>query len=241
MVSIDLSEEEFNIIKVLRKMTMKNDNRKLHLSKFSNGVKKQIERQNRNMRQIYQRMNKSLNKYHSSNNQTIKKSYKKVEKTKIIDGKLYKIILEDIGDGNGLIETHRILLGNMNNVKLNSRMSLNMNSKEHKSSYRRVEKTETKDGKIYKIILEDNGDGKGLVETDRELLGDVRNMGKIFNKLRKNSRNRNNSRNRSRKNKKGISYKRKESIKKINGKGYRIIYENRNNGKGYVEVKREEI
>jgi hypothetical protein len=123
MVSVDLTDEEHNIIKSFRKTTR--NNRKYHLKKFSSSLQKQINRQLRNVK-------KFGNSYRINSNKSIKK--------------------------------HKI-----------------------------VEKTETRDGKIYKIIMEDTGDGKGLVKTREELLGDVRNMEKIFKKLRNNNNNNNNN------------------------------------------------
>jgi len=142
MVSVDLTDEEHLIIKTVRKMTSKNknNNRTINLKKFSESLQKQINRQNKNVK-------KFSNPYNSN----------------------------PIGKSSN---------PNSNRIKTNKSV------KKHKI----VEKTETRDGKIYKIIMEDTGDGKGLVKTREELLGDLRNMEKIFKKLRNNNNNNNNKR-----------------------------------------------
>ncbi len=108
-----------------------------------------------------------------------------------------------------------------NNLKkILSRKNL---SKNHNKSFRRIVRTEKENGKYYKVVEEDNGNG--IREVSRELLPD--NLGSIYSDMHESSMSSN--------------YRRREFIKKINGEGYRVVEEDKGDGKGFVKVFQERI
>lgn len=166
MVNLDLSDNEYKLIMRLRKSY---NSRKKKFNNFSNDLKKQLERQEQNMRKIAS-LKFDINP-EGSYHENIEKSYlKKIRKTVNENGKIYEILLEDIGDGKGLVEKERKELGKANNINYRFSEMMNNSSMLGKKSYSKMVKTETKKGKKYKVTYEDKGDGKGMIETSREPL-----------------------------------------------------------------------
>jgi len=96
-------------------------------------------------------------------------------------------------------------------------------SNKRNKSFRRIVKTEEENGKMYKVVEEDRG--KGLREVSREIL--PTKFGNMFSNMQESSMSSN--------------YGRREYIKKINGEGYRVVEEDRGDGKGFVKVFQERI
>lgn len=267
MVTLDLSEDEYELIMKLRKFGSAKSSRK-KFKFMSEELRKEFERQRRNMKKI---ASLKFNDNDINFSKSYSKSYRKVVKTETKDGKIYKVTYIDEGDGKGLLEKERKEIGKSNNV--NYRFTLMSNSSKYNSSnmksnsYSKIVKTVTEDGKIYKVTYEDKGDGKGMKKISKEYLGNVNNKkllfdqfntdfaeNEFFKKFRKRNRNyrskkrRNNRNNRNFRSKKNnryrrngsYSYQKKTILENKNGQGYLVTYENVDN-QGFKEVKREKI
>lgn len=191
MVNVELNNNEYELIMRLRKAY---NRRKEKYNKFSDGLKKQIERQEKNMRKIA-----SLRFDVNSNPQqtyydAVESSYlKRIRKTITEDGKIYEVLLEDVGDGKGLVEKERKEIGKANNINYRFSKMTNESGSSGSYSYSKLVKTEVKNGKKYLVTYENKNDGKGLVEVSRK---------RISNSMKKNSRKKKKSKkNKSKKNK----------------------------------------
>ena len=91
--------------------------------------------------------------------------------------------------------------------------------------YKKIEKTEKIGSELYKVTYEDKGDGEGIVETDRKLL---KNNEPQYNSSISSFSN-------------SSSYSKIDKIKNINGKPYKVTYEDKGDGKGLVEINRVEM
>jgi hypothetical protein len=252
MVNLDLTQDEHELIMRLRKI-----NSKPKYGNLSNNLKKQLERQERQIASV--RFNDDPQK--TNHDATESHFLKRIRKTIIENGILYEILLEDVGDGKGLVEKERKELGKANNINYRfTEMSNELGSSET-HSYSKMIKTKIINGKQYEITYENKGDGKGIVEIDRKLIGNVNNKKKTktktkslarfntnnieqdffkkSNELRKIIKSKNNNRGLITKSRRD-SFKKKTIIENINGKAYKVTYENINN-EGFKQVNKEKI
>ncbi len=95
--------------------------------------------------------------------------------------------------------------------------------KPHNKSFRRIIRSENNNGRLYKVVEEDRGNG--LREVSRELL--PTKFGNMYSDMHESSMSSN--------------YGRREYVKKINGEGYRIVEEDKGDGRGFVKVFQERI
>ena len=266
MVTLDLSEDEYELIMKLRKFgSAKSSKEKFKF--MSEELRKEFDRQRRNMKKI---ASLKFNDNDINFSKSYSKSYRKVVKTETKDGKIYEVTYEDIGDGKGLLEKKRKEIGKSNNVDYRftsmSDSSRSNSSNMKSQSYSKIVKTVTEDGKIYKVTYEDIGDGKGMKEISKEYLGNVNNKNLLFDQFNTNfaedeffkkfrkrnygkrnnsKKKRNNRNNRSKKNNRyrrngSYSYQKKTILENKNGQGYLVTYENVDN-QGFKEVNREKI
>ena len=256
MKSLDLSDDEYELIMKLRESQHRITSKSKY-ENFGTNLQKELERQERNMKKIASlrfNQNPQLN-YQDA----IESSFhRKIRKTITENGKVYEITLEDVGDGNGLVETERKELGKANNINYRFSEMSNESGIYGSQSYSKMIKTETKDGKRYEVTYEDKGDGNGMVEINRKVIGnsnkknkkktskglsvfDANNIETQFfkkrNEIRKKMKS-NKKNNRVRSN--SSSYRKKTVIENIDGEAYKVTYENVNN-EGFREVNREKI
>jgi hypothetical protein len=247
MVTLDLSDDEHKLIMKLRKYDDSKSYKNKNKLKFrSNGLNKEFQRQMRNMKKIANLKfynNNNIVSKSKLNSKSNSKFYKKIVKTETKNGELYEVKYEDVGDGKGLLEKNRKKIGNTNNI--NYRFSSMTNSFDSSKSYSKTIKTLTENGKVYKVIYEDVGDGKGMKEVSREFLGNANNKNILFEqfntndiekKFLKKSKKRNNSSKRTG----SHNYQSKTILENINGQAYLVTYENVNN-EGFNEVNRKKI
>ena len=106
-------------------------------------------------------------------------------------------------------------------LKFNENPQLNYQNAIESSYHRKIRKTITEDGKLYEITLEDVGDGKGLVETERKELGKENNINYRFSEMSNIS---------------GIygsqSYSKMIKTETKDGKRYEVTYEDKGDGNG---------
>jgi hypothetical protein len=255
MKSLELSDDEYELIMRLRESRSKVMNKSKY-ENFGTDLQRELERQERNMKKIAS-LRFNTNPQLNYQNEIESSYHKKIRKTITENGKLYEITLEDVGDGKGLVETKRKELGNANNINYRFSEMSNQSGVYGSQSYSKMIKTETKDGKRYEVTYEDKGDGNGMVEINRKMIGnsnkknkkiskglslfDVNNIETQFfkkrNELRKKMKS--NKRNNTIK-KSSSSYRQKTVIENINGEAYKVTYENVNN-KGFKEINREKI
>ena len=248
MVNLELSQDEYDFIMKLRKR--RNTISKPKYGNMSNGLKKQLERQEKNMKKIASlRFNHDPQQTYYN---TVESSFlNRIRKTITENGKLYEILLEDVGDGNGLVEKERKELGKANNINYRFTEMLNESGSSDSQSYSKMIKTKTINGKKYEITSEDKGDGNGMIEIGRKLIGSVNNkktrsLGRFntnniekdffkkSNELRKKINSKKNTKSSS------YSYKKKTIIEDIKGIAYKVTYENVNN-EGFKQIKKEKI
>jgi hypothetical protein len=259
MKKLELSDDEYELIMKLRE-SYKKAMHKPKYNKFGTSLQRELERQERNMRKIASlRFNSNPQEtYHNA----VESSYhKKIKKTVTENGIVYEVTLEDIGDGNGLIEKKRKKLGKTNNINYRFSEMYNDSGIVGSKSYSKMVKTETKKGKKYEVTYEDVGEGNGMIEISRKLISnsnkkrksnktnnnglsvfDTNNIERQFFKRRNDLRKRMKS---NKKNNRGLrekrsSYKKKTIIESIDGEAYKVTYENVNN-EGFREVNREKI
>ena len=90
--------------------------------------------------------------------------------------------------------------------------------KPHNKSFRRIIRSENNNGRLYKVVEEDRGNG--LREVSRELLPN--SLSDIYSDMQESSVSSN--------------YARREYVKQKNGEGYRVVEEDKGDGKGFVKV-----
>lgn len=258
MKSLELSNDEYELIMKLRESR----NKAMSKSRYDNfepDLKRELERQERNMKKIA-----SLKFYttpqEAYHNVIESRYHRKIRKTVTENGKVYEVTLEDIGDGNGLVEKERKELGKANNINYRFSEMSNNSGSFGSQTYSKMIKTETNKGKKYEVTYEDKGDG--MVEINRELISNANSKKRKTNKAKAKTKGlsgfdtnnietqffkmRNNIRkNKSKKNNRGSriqssSYRKKTVIENIKGEAYKVTYENVNN-EGFKEVKREKI
>lgn len=166
MVNIELNKDEYELIMRLRKAY---NRRKEKYDKFSDGLKKEIERQEKNMRKIANLRFDINSDPQQTYYDAVESSYlKRIRKTITEDGKIYEVLLEDVGDGKGLVEKERKEIGKANNINYRFSKMTNESGTSGSYSYSKLVKTEVKNGKKYLVTYENKNDGKGLVEVSRK-------------------------------------------------------------------------
>lgn len=115
-------------------------------------------------------------------------------------------------------------------LRFNTNPQLDYQNAIESSFHRKVRKTITENGKLYEITLEDVGDGRGLVETERKELGKANNINYRFSEMYNQS---------------GVyggqSYSKMIKTETKNGKGYEVTYEDKGDGNGMMEINRKLI
>ena len=156
---VRLTEDEYQIIKMYRKMKKQRKNSHSHsqynnrsVTRFSNSLKHEIRRQQNNLHKIL-----SSKRYRKPHN----KSFRRIVRTEKENGKHYKVVEED--KGKGLREVSRELLpSNLKN------MYSDMHESSMSSNYGRREYVKNINGEGYRIVEEDKGDGRGFVKVFQE-------------------------------------------------------------------------
>ena len=263
MKTLELSESEHELIMKLRESRNKAMS-KSRYEKFEPSLKRELERQERNMRKIAS-LRFETNPQEAYHNAVESSYHRKIRKTITENGKIYEVTLEDIGDGKGLVEKERKELGKANNINYRFSEMSNNSGSFGSQSYSKMIKTETNKGRKYEVTYEDIGDGNGMIEINRKFISntssnkkrktnksktktktkglsvfDTNNIEAEFFKMRNNVR-----RNKSKKNNRGSriqssSYRKKTVIESVKGEAYKVTYENVNN-EGFREIKREKI
>lgn len=119
------------------------------------------------------------------------------------------------------------LRNSLNYNSLNRQTKILNNYNNILSSFnKRVRKSLNENGKIYEVLYEDIGDGRGLVEIDRKELGRNNNINYRFSQMSTHSSNLGTK-----------SYSKIINTENIKGKKYEVVYEN--NGSGYIEISRK--
>lgn len=157
MVNVDLTKDEYRIVRLYRKMKKQRNSKKNNNSNgnnFSYSLKNEINRQRKNLKKILS----SKNLRNKRN-----KSYRRIVRTEKENGRFYKVTEED--RGNGLKEISRELLPN-NLSDIYSDISESSVS----SNYSRREYIKQKNGEGYRVVEEDKGDGKGFVKIFEEVI-----------------------------------------------------------------------
>lgn len=192
MVNLELNKDEYKLIMRLRKAY---NRRKKKYNKFSDGLKKEIERQEKNMRKIASLRFDINSDPQQTYYDAVESSYlKRIRKTITEDGKIYEVLLEDVGDGKGLVEKERKEIGKANNINYRFSKMTNESGLSGSYSYSKLVKTEVKNGKKYLVTYENKNDGKGLVEVSRKRISNSMKKKKSKkNKSKKKSSNTNNS------------------------------------------------
>ena len=260
MKSLELSNDEYELIMKLRESR----NKAMSKSRYDNfepSLQRELERQERNMKKIAS-LKFETNPQEAYHNAVESSYHRKIRKTVTENGKVYEVTLEDIGDGNGLVEKERKELGKANNINYRFSEMSNNSGSFGSQTYSKMIKTETNKGKKYEVTYEDKGDG--MVEINRELISnanskktnkaktkaktktkgislfDTNNIETEFFKMRNNLRKNNSKKNNRGSRIQSSSYKKKTVIENVKGEAYKVTYENVNN-EGFKEVKREKI
>jgi hypothetical protein len=191
MVNVELNKDEYELIMRLRKAY---NRRKEKYNKFSDGLKKEIERQEKNMRKIASLRFDINSDPQQTYYDAVESSYlKRIRKTITEDGKIYEVLLEDVGDGKGLVEKERKEIGKANNINYRFSKMTNESGSSGSYSYSKLVKTEVENGKKYLVTYENKNDGKGLVEVSRKRISNSMKKKSKKKKSKKKNSNTNDS------------------------------------------------
>lgn len=166
MKNLKVNNNEYNLIKKLRNIN------KNGISKNKFNLLNEFEKQKKKFINPIHQYNKIVSNYNRNIRKTINEN-----------GKVYEVFYEDIGDGRGLIEKEKKLLGNINNINYRFSQMSNQSNSYGSQSYSKIVKTEIIKGKKYEVTYENIGDGNGMVATSRKLVNNVNNIAHNVNNI----------------------------------------------------------